>query len=146
MNSEFRGIAVNDIRGLFPKDLHEWLTWIQDGKTLYLNKEKVQNLIAQQRTNFAEVSYLDLNSINGIIQNFENTSPDLQKSRKGLHQQVNPIVRDGKVRDEYADIGAWRHRQGGKGYSCKQSPCGPCRSTAGKWNTRKASGSDTELN
>ena len=74
LNSEFRGSAVNDIRGLFPKDLHEWLTWIQDGKSLYLNKEKVQNLIAQQRTNLADVNNLDLNSINNIIQNFENPS------------------------------------------------------------------------
>ena len=24
--------------------------------------------------------------------------------RKRLHQQINPIVRDGKVRDEYADL------------------------------------------
>ena len=94
----------NSIRGLYPKDLHEWLTWIQDGKTLYLNKEKVQKLIAQQRINLAEVSYLDLNSINNIIQNFKNPSPDLEFSRKRLHQQINPIVRDGKVRDEYADL------------------------------------------
>ena len=48
--------------------------WIQNGEALYLNKEKVQNLIAQQRTNLADVSYLDLNSINNIIQNFENPS------------------------------------------------------------------------
>ena len=41
---------------------------------MYLNKEKVQNLIAQQRTNLADVSNLDLNSIDNIIQNFENPS------------------------------------------------------------------------
>ena len=39
----------------------------QDGKSLYLNKEKVQNLITQQRTNLADVSYLDLNSIDNIV-------------------------------------------------------------------------------
>ena len=74
INSTYRGIAVNNIRTLFPKDLHEWLSWIQDGRTLYLDKEKVQNLIAQQRINLAEVSYLGLNSINNIIQNFQNPS------------------------------------------------------------------------
>ncbi len=74
LNFQHDGLVVNSIRGLYPKDLHEWLTWIQDGKTLYLNKEKVQNLIAQQRRNLADVSYLDLNSINNIIQNFENPS------------------------------------------------------------------------
>jgi hypothetical protein len=104
LNSEFRGIAVNDIRGLFPKDLHEWLTWIQDGKSLYLNKEKVQNLITQQRINLAEVSYLDLNSVNNIIQNFKNPSADLEFSRKRLHNQINPAVRDGVVRQEFADL------------------------------------------
>ena len=74
LNFQHDGLVVNSIRGLYPKDLHEWLTWIQDGKTLYLNKEKVQNLIAQQRRDLADVSYLDLNSINNIIQNFENPS------------------------------------------------------------------------
>lgn len=48
--------------------------WIKNGEALYLNKEKVQNLITQQRTNLAEVSNLDLNSVNNIIQNFENPS------------------------------------------------------------------------
>ena len=74
LNFQHDGLVVNSIRGLYPKDLHKWLTWIQDGKTLYLNKEKVQNLIAQQRTNLADVNNLDLNSINNIIQNFENPS------------------------------------------------------------------------
>ena len=74
INSTYRGIAVNNIRTLFPKDLHEWLFWIDEGRTLYLDKEKVQNLIAQQRINLAEVSYLDLNLINNIIQNFQNPS------------------------------------------------------------------------
>ena len=104
LNYNRNGLDVNSIRGLFPKDLHEWLAWIQDGKTLYLNKEKVQNLIAQQRINLADVSYLDLNSINNIIKNFKNSSPDLEFSRKRLHQQINPVIRDGVVRDEYADL------------------------------------------
>jgi len=74
INSTYRGIAVNNIRTLFPKDLHEWLFWIDEGRTLYLDKEKVQNLIAQQRRNLADVNNLDLNFINNIIQNFENPS------------------------------------------------------------------------
>ena len=40
LNFQHDGLVVNSIRGLYPKDLHEWLTWIQDGKSLYLNKEK----------------------------------------------------------------------------------------------------------
>lgn len=34
---------------------------------LYVDKKKVQDLITQQRTNLAEVSYLDLNSVTNII-------------------------------------------------------------------------------
>ena len=82
LNYNKNGLNVNSIRGLFPKDLHEWLKWIQDGKSLYLNKEKVQNLITQQRINLADVSYLDLNSVNNIIQNFENPSFKEEKNIK----------------------------------------------------------------
>ena len=49
---------------------------------MYLNKEKVQNLITQQRINLADVSYLDLNSINNVIQNFENPSIKEEKNAK----------------------------------------------------------------
>ena len=80
LNFQHDGLVVNSIRGLYPKDLHEWLTWIQDGKTLYLNKEKVQNLIAQQRIHLAGVKNLDLNSVNNIIQNFENPSVSSKNS------------------------------------------------------------------
>ena len=39
-----------------------------------------------------------------ISQSNKNSSPGLEFSRKILHQQINPIVRDGKVRDEYAEL------------------------------------------
>ncbi|MEE1226356.1 MAG: hypothetical protein UHM08_04545 [Bacteroidales bacterium] len=39
-----------------------------------LNKEKIQTLINQQRTNLAEVEYLDLDSVAKILQNLENPS------------------------------------------------------------------------
>ena len=35
-------ISVSNIRGIFPKDNYEWLNWILQGKTLYLNKKKIQ--------------------------------------------------------------------------------------------------------
>ncbi|MDE6516006.1 MAG: hypothetical protein K2L03_08215 [Bacteroidales bacterium] len=67
-----RDIIVSDIRGIFPKDNHEWLNWITQGKADYLHKEKIQTLIDQQRINPAEVAYLDLDSAAKILQNFEN--------------------------------------------------------------------------
>ena len=42
--------------------------------SLYLNKEKIQGLINQQRTNLADVEYLDLDSIANVIESFENPS------------------------------------------------------------------------
>ena len=63
---------VSDIRGIFPKDNIKWLNWIAKGKANYLHKEKIQTLIDQQRTNSAEVAYLNLDSATKILQNFEN--------------------------------------------------------------------------
>lgn len=39
---------------------------------MYINKEKIQNLIDQQRTTLADVEYLDLDSIAKVIETFEN--------------------------------------------------------------------------
>lgn len=73
-NQTRRGVEVSDIRGLFPKDNAEWLNWINQGKLLYVDKEKIQTLIDQQRTNPAEVAYLDLDSVANLVNNFENPS------------------------------------------------------------------------
>ena len=69
-----RVLDVNSIRNVFPKDNAEWLNWILQDKALYLDKEKIQALIDQQRTNLADVEYFDLDSIAKIVQNFENPS------------------------------------------------------------------------
>lgn len=75
-NQDRRGLVVNDIRGIFPKDNAEWLNWISQGKGLYLDKKKVQDLITQQQTNLAEVSYLDLNSVTKVLKDFQNPKPN----------------------------------------------------------------------
>ena len=72
VNQNRRGLDINDIRGIFPKNNAEWLNWITQGKLLYVDKKKIQTLIDKQRTNLAEVEYLDLDSIANIIENFEN--------------------------------------------------------------------------
>lgn len=73
-NQSRHGAEVSDIRGLFPKDNAEWLNWVSQGKLLYVDKEKIQTLIDQQRTNPAEVDYLDLEDVAKIIKDFENPS------------------------------------------------------------------------
>ena len=50
------GFEISSIRTLFPKENYEWLNWINQGKMIYGDKEKLQALIAQQRMNFADVS------------------------------------------------------------------------------------------
>lgn len=83
-NQAHRGMVVSDIRGIFPKDNAEWLNWIQQGKSKYLDKEKLQALINQQRKTLAEVKYLDLDSVTKIIQNFENPKIEPRNSLKSL--------------------------------------------------------------
>lgn len=55
-------LHINSISGLFPKENHEWIKWIQDGKAIYINqKEKVLNLIDSLRTNPEEAERIGLN-------------------------------------------------------------------------------------
>ena len=73
VNKQFRkGMEISSIRGLFNKNNSEWLNWISQGKTLYLDKRKIQILIDQQRTNLAEAEYLDLDLIEILIRDFKN--------------------------------------------------------------------------
>ena len=74
-----RVLDINSIRNVFPKNNAEWLNWISQGKSLYLDKEKIQTLIDQQRTILADVDYLDLDSVAKIVENFENPSVDGEK-------------------------------------------------------------------
>ena len=67
-----KGMEISSIRGLFNKNNSEWLNWISQGKTLYLDKRKIQILIDQQRINLAEVEYLDLDLIEILIRDFKN--------------------------------------------------------------------------
>lgn len=78
-NQHQRGYEVSDIRGLFNRDNIDWLRWIQQGKMIYGNKDEIQVLAAQQRTNLAEVNskeartssdsyYLD--SVDNILHKF----------------------------------------------------------------------------
>lgn len=71
-NQIIRGNQISSVRGLFNKYNAEWLNWISQGKALYLDKKKIQILIDQQRTDLADVEYLDLNLVESIIGTFIN--------------------------------------------------------------------------
>ena len=96
-NQNRDGIEVSSIRGIFPKTNAKWLNWIVQGKADYLNKEKIQALIDKQRTNLADVEYLDLDSVAKIVQNFENPSIDEEKNspnRITLRKQMAERVKE----------------------------------------------------
>lgn len=68
-------IEVNSVSGLFPKESHEWIKWIQDGKAIRIDqKKKVLDLIDSLRTNPAESERIGLNlsSVAKIVEDFEN--------------------------------------------------------------------------
>ena len=44
----------------------------RQGKLLYADKQKIQDLISQQRINLADVKYLDLDRVNIILNLFVN--------------------------------------------------------------------------
>lgn len=71
-NQKRGSVEVSSVRGIFNKNNAEWLNWISQGKAVYLNKEKIQALIDQQRTNLADVAYLDLDSATKILKEFRN--------------------------------------------------------------------------
>ena len=86
-NQSHRGMEISDVRGIFPKDNAEWLNWISQGKADYLNKEKIQTLIDQQRINLAEVDYLDLDSAANILKDFQNPTID-EKNHSALSENA----------------------------------------------------------
>lgn len=76
-------LAVNSISGLFPKENHEWIKWIQDGKAIRIDKkDKVLSLINSLRTNPEEAERIGLNldSAANIIKDFENPSVSSENS------------------------------------------------------------------
>lgn len=85
LNPTVRGktLEINSIRNVFPKDNAEWLNWITQEKLLYVDKERIQNLIDQQRTILADVDYLDLDSVTKIVESFENPSVERENLRNG---------------------------------------------------------------
>ena len=83
-------LEINSIRNVFPKNNSEWLNWISQGKALYLDKEKIQALIDQQRTILADVDYLDLDSVAKIVENFDNPVKNNENLSEG-----DELFRDG---------------------------------------------------
>ncbi|MDE5606445.1 MAG: hypothetical protein K2I68_04000 [Bacteroidales bacterium] len=68
-----RVLKINSVRNVFPKDNHEWINWINQGKLLRVDEpKKIQAIIDKLRINPVAFGYVDLDSATKIIQNFEN--------------------------------------------------------------------------
>ncbi len=104
MKSGYRGTEVNNIRGLFPRDAVDWLRWIQKGKALYLDKNKVQNIVAQVGMNFPQVNDFDLNLVNKIIAEFDNASHKKTNAEDNLRLSVESS--EARAAREYAEVEA----------------------------------------
>ena len=99
-----RKLEINSIRNVFPKNNSEWLNWISQGKALYMDKEKIQTLIDQQRTILADVDYLDLDSIAKVVENFENptTSDEINADNDLMFRDGDDVEYDkAMARDIY---------------------------------------------
>lgn len=90
---------------------------LNEDKALDAGKEKVQEKIDQQRTNFADVKYPDLNSVTKVVENFENPKlPDTKPRETRFREAADrgdilaaaDIARDGaideKVTRQYGEI------------------------------------------
>ena len=56
-------LEINSIRNVFPKDNHEWINWINQGKLLRVDgKEEIQTLIGKLRMNPVAFDYVDLDN------------------------------------------------------------------------------------
>ncbi len=51
INPEVGGkkLNINSVRTVFPKDIDEWMNWIDKGKALYVNEAKKRRLVANPR-------------------------------------------------------------------------------------------------
>ncbi len=114
-NQKQRGYEVSDIRGLFNRDNMDWIHWIQQGKMIYGNKEKIQVLAEQQRTNLAEVHnkeartssdsyYLD--SVDNILQSFGDVKDIYTKDYPGYAEQKERFEIFKKFRSAYQKVEA----------------------------------------
>lgn len=74
-----RQLEINSIRNVFPKNNHEWINWINQGKLLRLgDKKAIQTIIDKLRMNPVAFDYVDLENATKIIEEFEN--PKLPKN------------------------------------------------------------------
>lgn len=69
-----RELEINSVRNVFPKNFHDWIHWINQGKMLRVDdKKQIEDIIDALRINPVDyISDNDLNSAAKIVNSFEN--------------------------------------------------------------------------
>lgn len=123
INPTIKGVTleINSIRNVFPKNNHEWINWINEGKLLRVDgKKEIQAIIAKLRMNPVAFDYVDLDNATKIVENFENPTIGEQDNNNGGEDTV--LFRDGdftpRDRKLAADVyekmlsrGSWQFRE-----------------------------------
>ena len=80
-----RVLEINSIRNVFPKNNHEWVNWINEGKLLRVDgKKEIQDIIAKLRMNPVAFDYVDLDNAAKIVENFKNPTIREQNNNAGV--------------------------------------------------------------
>lgn len=87
-----RVLEINSIRNVFPKNNHEWVNWINEGKLLRVDgKKEIQDIIAKLRMNPVAFDYVDLDNAAKIVENFKN--PTIREQNNNAVESVDDGVR-----------------------------------------------------
>lgn len=90
-----RSLEINSIRNVFPKNNHEWVNWINEGKLLRVDgKKEIQTIIAKLRMNPVAFDYVDLDNAAKIVENFEN--PTISEQNNNVGGDADVYFRDGE--------------------------------------------------
>jgi len=88
--------TVSKIRTLFTKRGTGLAGWVNDGKMVYGDLEKLKAFVTQQQTNSADVANKGFETINSVIQN----NPDVKHYFAEL-QKIEKLARQGGMSDEH---------------------------------------------
>lgn len=90
-----RQLEINSIRNVFPKDNHEWINWITQGRLLRIDEpKKIQAIIDKLRINLVAFTYLDLDLATKVVKNFVN--PPLPEKKIIKKTTVVPNYKKGR--------------------------------------------------
>ena len=102
LNPDVKGktLEINSVRNVFPKNYHDWIHWIIQGKMLRVDdRESIKAIIDALRINPVDyISDNDLDSAANIVENFENPQVEGENFSDVDLSIVGP---DNQIAEEY---------------------------------------------